>query len=372
MAGKVKNELKQAKRHLNAGFNGMLPLIIVGAIGLALGNLLPSEGVLGELFAFLNEVGLDKFDIFMAIVIGQSMAGKTGMATGFILGYYSNQLGMGVFGGIVVGFIAGYAGVLFNKLKLEGSTKALLSLVVVPLVTAVIGFFLIRYCISGPVLWIQSALIGFLNNISSTSAVLLAVVLGLMFGFDLGGPINKTGGIFVMISLTEGIRGPITYATAAYMLPSMAAGLATMLDRKKILFDEDEHVQGPSIFVLGLLSLSEPALPLMFDEAVLRRGMSPVQFARLSATNGAKRFSLYPRKGSIHIGADADLILIDPSVTWEIDRKRSFSKTKNTRFPYQGRIVNCGVAATLVRGKVVYDHGKIVVQPGYGKFQRPW
>ncbi len=116
----------------------------------------------------------------------------------------------------------------------------------------------------------------------------------------------------------------------------------------------------------------DTALPLMFDEAVLKRGMSPVQFARLSATNGAKRFSLYPRKGSIHIGADADLILIDPSVTWEIDRKRSFSKTKNTRFPYQGRIVNCGVAATLVRGKVVYDHGKIVVQPGYGKFQRPW
>ncbi len=266
MAGKVKNELKQARMHLNAGFNGMLPLIIVGAVGLGFGSILPQEGVLGDLFAFLNEVGLEKFDIFMAIVIGQSMAGKTGMATGFILGYYSNQLDMGIFGGIVVGFMAGYAGILFNKLKLEGSTKALLSLVVVPLVTAVIGFFLIRYCISGPVLWIQSALIGFLNNISSTSAVLLAVVLGLMFGFDLGGPINKTGGIFVMISLTEGIRAPITYAAAAYMLPSMAAGLAIMLDRKKILFDEDEHVQGPSIFVLGLLSLSEPALPLMFAD----------------------------------------------------------------------------------------------------------
>lgn len=266
MAANIKKGLKDFKMHLSAGFNGMLPLIIVGAFGMAFSSIVPKEGVLGDLFTFLNDVGLKHFDVFIAMAIGQSLSGKVGLATGFILGYYSNSLELGIFGGIVVGFMAGYAGVLFNKVKLEGSTKALLSLVVVPLVTAVVGFFVIRYGIAGPVTFIQDSLLNFLNDVSSTSSVLLAVILGLMFGFDLGGPINKTAGMFVMISLTEGIRGPMTYAAAAYMLPSMAAGLATMIDRKKVLFDEDEHVQGPSIFAMGLLSLSEPALPMMFTD----------------------------------------------------------------------------------------------------------
>lgn len=266
MGASIKKGLNEMKMHLNAGFNGMLPLIIVGAVGMALANIVPSEGVLGELFAFLNEVGLNKFDIFIALVIAHSMSGKVGLASGFILGFYANSQELGIFGGIVVGFMAGYAGILFNKVKLEGSTKALLSLIVVPLVTAILGFFFIKYGIGGPVKFIQDSLFGFLNNVSSTSSILLAVILGLMFGFDLGGPINKTAGLFVMVSLTEGIRGPITYAAAAYMLPSMAAGLATMLDHKKVLFDEEEHIQGPSVFTLGLLSLSEPALPMMFTD----------------------------------------------------------------------------------------------------------
>lgn len=266
MGERIKKELKDAKMHLNAGFNGMLPLIIVGAVGMALSSFVPENSSLHELFTFLDNVGLKKFDIFIALVIGQSLSGKVGLASGFVLGCYSNQLELGIFGGIVVGFIAGYSGLAFNKLKIEGSSKALLSLAVLPVLTAIIGFFVIKYGISGPVKFIQDSLVSFLNNVSATSSVLLAVILGLMFGFDLGGPINKTAGLFTMISLTEGIRGPITYAAVAYMLPSMAAGLAIMLDRKKILFDEDEHVQGLSIFALGFLSLSEPALPMMFSD----------------------------------------------------------------------------------------------------------
>lgn len=261
-----KKNLSDVKMHITAGFNGMLPLIIVGAIGMALSAFLPEEGPLGELFAFLNEVGLDKFDIFVAMIIANSMSPRVGLASGFILGFYSNSLELGIFGGIVIGLYAGYIGLLFNKLNISGSNKALLSLVVVPLITSITGFFLVEYVISSPLSWFQTNFIGFLENISSKNAVLLAVILGLMFGFDLGGPVNKTGGLFAMISLTEGFRSPITYAVAAYMLPSMAAGLATMLDRKKELFDEDEHVQGPSIFTLGLLSLSEPALPMMLSD----------------------------------------------------------------------------------------------------------
>ena len=89
--------------------------------------------------------------------------------------------------------------------------------------------------------------------------------------------------------------------------------------------------------VIGGAPSIDTAFPLMFDEAVLKRGMSPIQFAKLSSTNSAKRFGLYPRKGSIHIGSDGDITIVNPNQSWTIDRRNSFSKTKSTRFPYQGR-----------------------------------
>lgn len=123
--------------------------------------------------------------------------------------------------------------------------------------------------------------------------------------------------------------------------------------------------------VIGGAPSIDTAFPLMFDEAVLKRGMSPIQFAKLSSTNSAKRFGLYPRKGSIHIGSDGDITIVNPNQSWTIDRRNSFSKTKSTRFPYQGRTVNCKIVATFVRGKKVYEQEHILAENGYGQFIQP-
>lgn len=113
------------------------------------------------------------------------------------------------------------------------------------------------------------------------------------------------------------------------------------------------------------------AFPLMFEEAVLKRGMDPVRFAALASGNAAKRFGIYPRKGCIRAGADADIAVLDPDSPWAIDRGQSFSKTRCTKFPYQGRQLNCRVKYTVVRGKTVFCQGRITAESGYGRFVRP-
>ena len=108
------------------------------------------------------------------------------------------------------------------------------------------------------------------------------------------------------------------------------------------------------------------AIPLLFDEA-LKRKIPLWRLSELISGNAAKRFGIYPQKGVIRLGADADLILLDPNAPWTISRKNSFSKTQSTGFAYEGRKVNAQVKWTMVRGTIVYQDGSIMTEPGYGK-----
>jgi allantoinase len=106
-------------------------------------------------------------------------------------------------------------------------------------------------------------------------------------------------------------------------------------------------------------------LPLMLDEGIGRRGLSWTRLAEITATNAARIFRLAPRKGAIAIGADADLVLVDPDAAWTIRGADLLHKNKWT--PYEGRRVRGRVDMTLVRGTVVYQDGVVHSEPGFGR-----
>ncbi len=111
-------------------------------------------------------------------------------------------------------------------------------------------------------------------------------------------------------------------------------------------------------------------MPVFWDEAVNKRGMSRSQFARQTATNAAQIFGLYPRKGSIRIGADADLVLFDPEGTWEVHGAELLYSQGWS--PFEGRAVKGMVVRTIRRGETIYDAERhddtSSVRPGSGKF----
>ena len=106
--------------------------------------------------------------------------------------------------------------------------------------------------------------------------------------------------------------------------------------------------------------------PLFFDEAVNKRGMSVEQFVSMSSTAAAKRYDIYPKKGLIDVGADADVVIFDPKAQWVVENKKLFYLEKWT--PHVGRTVTGRVDETIVRGKSVYRDGEILAEGGYGCF----
>jgi allantoinase len=116
---------------------------------------------------------------------------------------------------------------------------------------------------------------------------------------------------------------------------------------------------------LGCQVMQE-TVPLVLSEAVHRRGMSLEAFARFSSTNSARAARLYPRKGTILPGSDADLALYDLDAEWTVDPREQFSK--NPWSPFEGRRVRGRVVRTMVRGKTVYCDGEVTASPGSGMF----
>ena len=117
---------------------------------------------------------------------------------------------------------------------------------------------------------------------------------------------------------------------------------------------------------LGCQVIQE-TVPLVLDEAYHRRGMPLDAFARFSSTNPARIARLYPSKGTILPGADADLAVYDLVNEWTVDaRSQQFSK--NPWSPFDGRVARARVVRTLVRGETVYADGEILAEPGSGRF----
>jgi dihydropyrimidinase len=110
----------------------------------------------------------------------------------------------------------------------------------------------------------------------------------------------------------------------------------------------------------------ETLLPLLHSEGIGSGRLGLNDLPRLLAEEPAKILGLYPKKGVIQVGSDADLVLLDPTDAWRID---AGALHMNVDFsPFQGREVIGRVRSTISRGRVVFDHGAIFVEAGSGRF----
>jgi dihydropyrimidinase len=110
----------------------------------------------------------------------------------------------------------------------------------------------------------------------------------------------------------------------------------------------------------------ETRLPLLFSEGVSQGRIDVTTFVALTATNAAKLYGLYPRKGTIAVGSDADLVI------WDKDREVAITNDllhHNCDYtPYEGMQVRGWPAVVMSRGEVVVEEGKLQVEPGRGEF----
>ena len=109
---------------------------------------------------------------------------------------------------------------------------------------------------------------------------------------------------------------------------------------------------------------AEARMGIAWSEGVVKRGMSLTRFAEITATNAARIFGLYPRKGAIAPGADADLVLIDPTVDKTL-RREDFHVSDYS--PWEGWKVSGWPVTTILRGQVIADGGRLLGRAGDGR-----
>ena len=110
----------------------------------------------------------------------------------------------------------------------------------------------------------------------------------------------------------------------------------------------------------------ETRLPILFSEGVGKGRISLNDFVALTATNHAKAYGLYPKKGTIAVGSDADIAIWDPSRKVTITQAMMHGGADYT--PYEGIAVTGWPVSTMVRGKFVVQDGKLVGKEGAGAY----
>jgi allantoinase len=118
----------------------------------------------------------------------------------------------------------------------------------------------------------------------------------------------------------------------------------------------------------GGISGVQSMLPAMLTEGVHRRGLSLPALVRLMAFNPARIFGLYPQKGAMLPGSDADLLVVDLEKEWTLSADDLLYKNQHSAYvDYSFKGV---VEQTIIRGVTVYKNGQIMVQPGFGQLLR--
>ncbi len=110
----------------------------------------------------------------------------------------------------------------------------------------------------------------------------------------------------------------------------------------------------------------EHRMELLFSEGVNKKRITVNKFVEVTATNPAKIFGMFPRKGTIGIGSDADIILLDPN-----ERHTLSAKTHHMNVDYsgyEGMELTGKVKTTILRGQVAVHNGEVRIKKGYGSF----
>jgi dihydropyrimidinase len=110
----------------------------------------------------------------------------------------------------------------------------------------------------------------------------------------------------------------------------------------------------------------ETRLMLVWDGGVRAGRIDVHKFVEIVAANPARMFGLWPKKGTVAVGSDGDLVIFDPEKETTLSAKTLHMKVDYN--PYEGRVVTGGPALVLSRGEVIVDHGELKGRPGRGQF----
>jgi PTS system fructose-specific IIC component len=227
----------------------------------------PTDGMHWAALLFL--VGAAAFGFLVPILSGFiafAIADRPGLAPGIVGGAIASTMGAGFLGGIATGFIGGFAALWISRWKVPKGVRGIMPVVVIPLLSTIITGAALVLILGRPLKALSNGLASWLGGLSGANLIILGVILGLMMGFDLGGPVNKVAYTFAttgLVAAGTSTTAPQLKIMAAVMAAGMVAplGMALATTVRPTLFSEAERENGQAAWLLGASFISEGAIP---------------------------------------------------------------------------------------------------------------
>lgn len=278
--------LQSLRQHLLTGVSYTIPFIAAGGILIALSLAFAPMGAQGPdmnaiqpiwLQDFLKltlKIGETSFGLMLPILGGYiafSIAGKPGLVAGMIGGFLSGNLRLpwagpevkavsaGFLGALAAGLIAGFIVQSMKKIPANRWVKPIMPILIIPVLSSIAMGAIMLLVVGPPIAEAMAWMAGWLNALSTGNAVVLAMILGAMIAFDMGGPVNKAAFFFASGLIAAGnikLMGPVA---AAICTPPLGMGLATFMFRKQ--WGDDQRNSGVAAMGMGMIGITEGAIP---------------------------------------------------------------------------------------------------------------
>ena len=260
----------------------------------------PLAAYVGAVLFLLGRTGMDLLVPALAGYISFGLAGRPGIAPGFIMGIVAVATNSGFIGGLIGGILSGFLAAWLAGLSAPRWLRSLMPVVIIPLLTTLVTGSIMYMLLGKPLAALMSWLTNSLNSMATNgSGLFLGIIVGLMMCFDLGGPVNKAAYLFATAGLDQATNASyevMAAVMAAGMVPPLALALATTIRPK--LFTDVERDNGRAAWLLGASFISEGAIP--FAAADPLRIIPPCMVG--GAVTGAMSMALHAGSKAPHGG----------------------------------------------------------------------
>jgi fructose-specific phosphotransferase system IIC component len=264
----VIDSLKKLRQYLLTGVSYAIPFIACGGIMIAIGIAFVPMGDEGPDFSnspvmkLILDIGSASFFLLLPVLAGYiayAIAGRPALVPGFVGGYLAGEVDAGFIGALLIGLIAGWIVQGIKQVPVSKYIRPIMPILIIPIISSTIVGVLMLKVLGGPIANLMVFLGGWLESMSSGNAVVLAMILGAMIAFDMGGPVNKAAFFFGAAMIKEGQFAVMGACAAAICTPPLGLGLATLVKRK--LWSDEEKEAGIAAVTMGMIGITEGAIP---------------------------------------------------------------------------------------------------------------
>ncbi|MDK2378242.1 PTS fructose transporter subunit EIIC [Serratia fonticola] len=261
------NILRNTRQHLMTGVSHMIPFVVAGGILLAISVMLYGKGAVPDAATDPNlkklfDIGVPGLTLmvpFLAAYIGYSISDRSALAPSAIGAWVGASFGAGFFGAIIAGLLGGIIVFYLKKIPVPKILRSVMPIFVIPIIGTLLTAGIMMWGLGEPVGALTNGLTHWLQGMQQGSIVVLAIIMGLMLAFDMGGPVNKVAYAFMLICVAQGVYSVVAIAAVAIATPPLGLGFATLIGRKYYTLEEREA--GKAALLMGCVGVTEGAIP---------------------------------------------------------------------------------------------------------------